>query len=1456
LSGNLNFRLPLLHLRSRALKATVSCSYNSQLFKRKNSSTRSYGSDLGVGYGWRVQVGCMIPEVRAGKVAGYTYADGTGAEYHLTQSGDKWVCVDGTYITWDPESSTLYLKDGSILVFGCTAGAKEPDAGNQHPTVIRDTNGNQIVLRYLPGLGESQTDSSGRISEISDARAVTGSDGQRSYVFIYDADHMPHLSSIVSNVGKESYSFSYSNQGVISPFAAEGEIPSFVRTLQAVQGASGHDHVFSYNSHGELTQGQLGHGGVLNWDYTTYSFATGMSVREVAKRRMSDAANSADVQEHSFERDPSDGFGAVHGSAIIHEPNGTSSRVWKFNTDSSSPFCGLVDAAGDNSQGKLVRSRTNTWTQTDAGIPYISCHSKTLDPGTPSEVTASEYHVRDQFGNLLSARRFDYGNSEKPSRSVDHTYLADQAYLDKHILNRRVSTTMTSGQQSTKILDRTYDSTPLIDRQGLPHHDKETFGTDNNVRGNVTEMVKGGVYKRVHRDIAGLVHGVHDSAGSQMSVMVPGVPNPAAANGNSLALQVKYSGGRPTQVTAPSGAQRTATYDDLGRPATITSTNGGTTEIQHQVSPTSITTSRNGRWKKTTRDGFGRVVKIEHGDASGTVSQQVRQFGPAPHSTIGKLSRVSSWHKLGADPAWTSYRYDDLGRLSSIDFPFAGGKKGFTYAGNTTTVTDPLGNWKQVVHNASHKLTKVVMPNPNGGSNLETHYSYDALGNLASVKMPRSGGTQTRKFQYDSGGRIVSRQHAESGKQNFIYNSDGTLASKTDAKGQSEVYTRDSFKRVTSVQRYDKAGKLQAHESPTFVYDANPYAPDFSQNTHGRLAAAQWGDKNTGLGLITEMYSYTVTGRLAAKRIRINRGSNDLNFDMGYSYDKDGRLVSLDYPSGGPSLQYSYDATGKLVGIESASNSIVKDVAYNDQGSLAAMKIQALGDGQYLAESRTYDANNRLVRLVAGPENPGAGQDKIPSLDLAYSYRKGDGRLKKETDNLKGVNVTYDYDIQGRISSAKSSDSSWGLAYEYDDFGNLTRQGVTHGSAFAHEVIFDPATNWMLGHGTDYDANGNIVHLPGLELHYDVQNRLKTTVSTDYGQELYGYDAKNLRIWKRLPNGKEEFSVFNDQRQKIATYRIETDETGSLSAKLTVTNIYLGKRLVRSHGEAVVVDRLQSVRAWAGEDGGRTTKYLPFGEELHATAQGRPKFDGYERDHGSGLDYAVQRYYASASGRFMTPDPYEKSAHPGTPSTWNRYSFVSNDPINRIDPNGLNDGDPAGQDIMYTADGHISSIETDYSNGTKVVQYYNLDGTVAQTITYFENGTSTDQNLAALPMAPFNPFDEFAVEDIAAIGKLTDPAMEQLANDGLNVFQTTDWTAQANIDWVNSVINEGESVVIGSDLTEANLLADETLAGGTSGLFDEGFSIFGDELGLFLEAGYELFTVEEAGEILLILLLL
>ena len=100
------------------------------------------------------------------------------------------------------------------------------------------------------------------------------------------------------------------------------------------------------------------------------------------------------------------------------------------------------------------------------------------------------------------------------------------------------------------------------------------------------------------------------------------------------------------------------------------------------------------------------------------------------------------------------------------------------------------------------------------------------------------------------------------------------------------------------------------------------------------------------------------------------------------------------------------------------------------------------------------------------------------------------------------------------------------------------------------------------------------------------------------------------------------------------------------------------------------VDRLGSVRSGGPGGLGHQAEY-PYGVEYTQTANDREKYATYTRDSVTGLDYAMNRYYTSQWGRFLSPDPYGGSAKSSSPQSWDRYSYAGNDSVNSVDPSGL-----------------------------------------------------------------------------------------------------------------------------------------------------------------------------------------
>src|SRR5213076_2841416 len=96
--------------------------------------------------------------------------------------------------------------------------------------------------------------------------------------------------------------------------------------------------------------------------------------------------------------------------------------------------------------------------------------------------------------------------------------------------------------------------------------------------------------------------------------------------------------------------------------------------------------------------------------------------------------------------------------------------------------------------------------------------------------------------------------------------------------------------------------------------------------------------------------------------------------------------------------------------------------------------------------------------------------------------------------------------------------------------------------------------------------------------------------------------------------------------------------------------------------------------------------YLPFGE-LNSSDPGitSHKFTNDERDSETSFDHTWVsgfvltnpeqkkfRQYSSQLGRWMHPDPAGLAAvDPSNPQSWNRYSYVTDNPLASVDPFGL-----------------------------------------------------------------------------------------------------------------------------------------------------------------------------------------
>jgi hypothetical protein len=212
-SGNLNYTVPLVTAIGRnGLTATFALSHNSQNWRSLGGVDRMLAADTGYGFGWQLMLGSLLPVWgNDSTIQYYLYTDATGAQYRLDQSNGSgvWSSLNSVYVWYDSNTNRLYFPNGTFWVMGCTSAGAEQDAGTLYPTIVEDSNGNQIIVTYMAGAGAGWNNSSARINTIEDTRSQPACGGQYcSYQFSYNTTYAGsfgttqyYLSGITSYVG-------------------------------------------------------------------------------------------------------------------------------------------------------------------------------------------------------------------------------------------------------------------------------------------------------------------------------------------------------------------------------------------------------------------------------------------------------------------------------------------------------------------------------------------------------------------------------------------------------------------------------------------------------------------------------------------------------------------------------------------------------------------------------------------------------------------------------------------------------------------------------------------------------------------------------------------------------------------------------------------------------------------------------------------------------------------------------------------------------------------------------------------------------------------------------------------------------------------------------------------------------------------------------------------------------
>jgi RHS repeat-associated protein len=240
-----------------------------------------------------------------------------------------------------------------------------------------------------------------------------------------------------------------------------------------------------------------------------------------------------------------------------------------------------------------------------------------------------------------------------------------------------------------------------------------------------------------------------------------------------------------------------------------------------------------------------------------------------------------------------------------------------------------------------------------------------------------------------------------------------------------------------------------------------------------------------------------------------------------------------------------------------------------------------------------------------------------------------------------------------------STASTWQQTFSYDPFGNITKTG---NSSF--QPSYSTTTNQITTTGVHYDQNGNLLtdnlgitytwtgygnpaSINSTNLIYDAFGQMvEQQTGSTYTQILYSPAGKTAimngqtlaKAFVYLPGG--ETAIYNSSG--LAYYR-HSDWLGS-------------SRLTSTASRTIYSD----------------SAYAPFGEQYAPSGTTDASFTGQNADTTSALYDFTFRELSPSQGRWISPDPAGLAAvDPTNPQSWNRYAYVTNSPLNFVDPFGL-----------------------------------------------------------------------------------------------------------------------------------------------------------------------------------------
>jgi RHS repeat-associated protein len=670
-------------------------------------------------------------------------------------------------------------------------------------------------------------------------------------------------------------------------------------------------------------------------------------------------------------------------------------------------------------------------------------------------------------------------------------------------------------------------------------------------------------------------------------------------------------------------------------------------------------------------DRLDRQVQSERQVLGGGLSR-IRTM----YDDLGRVAQQSAPDFASIPSFYATTAYDLVSRPVSVSRPIDQSTPGpqytlFSYLGLKTVVTDAENKTSTKY---SDVKGRVVRSQDHNG--YYQNFVFDAFGSLKEVKDSNNNLLFSAQYVYGVGPMRTQSFDMDMGTWTYAPNALGENESFTDANNKTFTATFDKLSRPKT--RVDPANAFTSSTTTTWTWGTSS-----ANNNVGKIVSIiQTGGHQ-------ESFLYDSLGRLS-QRSSMADGTHLTN----YSYNStSGLLETYTFPTSTSGVRvklkydYSYGFTNKISDFSSPSTVFWQATAVDAGGRVIDEQLE-----NGLQSVRAYDAVTGLAEYIqTGPS--GSKQDN----DFLWN-KVGNLTSRSDTNTSRTLVEAFTYDNLHRLDYS-TLDSGAGpiqnLNVDYDStgLGNITKKTDVCSSNWTYDSAKKHAVISACGTAFQYDANGNQTKRGADDVEwYSYNYPSKIENGSRYHQ--FFYDGSRSR-WKQIYNNgtSSETTLYvgsNFEKRTEGSYSqfrhyiradgrlvaIVSRDTNDINNNLSVLTDHLGS-VVRILGHSGSPDVSENFAAY-GERRDPANWSVGIGNEPSIAALTQKGFQ--ERTHldASSLIHLGGRVLHAKFGRFLSADP--TVPHPDSTQSFNRYSFVQNNPLSRVDPSGFTDFAVGGWD--------------------------------------------------------------------------------------------------------------------------------------------------------------------------------